>query len=173
MQGSIGLESEPGRGSLFSVELREVRVAAGRSNAPERSADPVAPQFSPARVLVADDQHLSRELLREFLEPRGLSVISATNGQEAVDLARRERPDLILMDIKMPIMDGRAAARLLRDDPLTAAIPIVAVTAQALHDPEAPAESVFVERLIKPVNSAEFMRLLSRLLPLAEGRAEA
>jgi two-component system cell cycle response regulator DivK len=85
-------------------------------------------------VLVADDQAANLELIRMVVEDSDLpvDVITARDGQEAVALARTVVPDLILMDLKMPVLDGWQATRRLKDDPRTAAIPVIAVTAQAM-----------------------------------------
>jgi CheY-like chemotaxis protein len=82
-----------------------------------------------ARILVAEDHLDSRDALRALLEAFGYRVLIAVNGREAVDLAIAEQPDLILMDIMMPELDGFEATRALRRDPRTAGIPIIAVTA--------------------------------------------
>lgn len=92
------------------------------------SSSPPAERSS-ARILVAEDHLDSRDALRALLEAFGYSVVIATNGQEAVDLALAEEPDLILMDIMMPVLDGFEATRHLRRQPPTSHIPIIAVTA--------------------------------------------
>lgn len=81
------------------------------------------------RILVADDLGDTREVMRLLLEMRGHEVIEAANGEEAVERAVRERPDFVLMDLNMPIMDGFHATRRLREADQTAEIPIVALSA--------------------------------------------
>jgi CheY-like chemotaxis protein len=83
----------------------------------------------PARILVVEDHLDSRDALRALLEAFGYTVLVATNGREAVDAALRHRPDVILMDIMMPVMDGFEAIRELRRCAPTAGTPIIAVTA--------------------------------------------
>ncbi|HZI20254.1 MAG TPA: response regulator [Pyrinomonadaceae bacterium] len=80
-------------------------------------------------ILVAEDSDDIRLLLKLMLEGKGYGVVEAANGREAVAAATRERPDLILMDLNMPVMDGIAATRYLREQPETSAVPIIAVTA--------------------------------------------
>lgn len=82
-----------------------------------------------ATILIAEDHPDSREALSALLEAFGFRVLPAVNGEEAVSLARERRPDLILMDLMMPVMDGIEATRRLRDFPDTAGIPIITVTA--------------------------------------------
>jgi CheY-like chemotaxis protein len=86
------------------------------------------------RILVADDLGDTREMMRLLLERRGHEVIEAANGQEAVERARRERPDFVLMDLDMPVMDGFHATRCLRIADETAQIPIVALSAHTAND---------------------------------------
>lgn len=84
------------------------------------------------KILLVEDDELSRDMLSRLLARRGYKTLIAVNGQQAVALAKSEIPDLILMDLSMPVMDGWAAAQTLKADPDTAAIPIIGVTANAL-----------------------------------------
>jgi CheY-like chemotaxis protein len=85
------------------------------------------------KILVVEDYEDTLLMMRVMLEQRGHSVIEATNGREAVDLAWRECPDVILMDITMPEMDGLEATKRIREDPQMLDVPIVAVTAHVEH----------------------------------------
>lgn len=80
-------------------------------------------------ILVADDFEDTRQVMKLLLEMRGHTVVEAANGQEALNRGIRKRPDLILMDLNMPVLDGFAATTCLREHPATAGIPIVALTA--------------------------------------------
>src|ERR1700733_8883718 len=82
-------------------------------------------------ILVVDDSADGREMLTEYLAFQGFCVVEAQNGQEAIDVARRIQPEIILMDLSMPVLDGWDATRQLRADPLTKDIIIVAVSAHA------------------------------------------
>jgi CheY-like chemotaxis protein len=86
----------------------------------------------PLRVLVVDDYQDGRDLLTEYLTFRGFAVDAACDGAEAIAKAKHARPDLILMDLRMPGMDGWRATRALKDDPDTQSVPVIAVTAHAL-----------------------------------------
>jgi CheY-like chemotaxis protein len=99
-----------------------------RSPASTPSAPP-PPAGAPPRVLIADDHEDSREALRALLEAFGYGVVDASNGAEAVAQARGTHPQLILMDVMMPEVDGVAATRQIRDDASLPRMPIVAVTA--------------------------------------------
>jgi two-component system, cell cycle response regulator DivK len=86
------------------------------------------------RILVVDDYPDGRQLLAEYLQFRGFSVLTASSGREAIDVAAQVQPAAILMDLRMPGMDGWEATRLLRANPATSDVMIVAVTAAALAD---------------------------------------
>ena len=85
-----------------------------------------------ARILLVEDNEMNRDMLSRRLIRRGFEVILAVNGQEGVNLAASESPDLILMDMSLPVMDGWTASAQLKADPATSAIPIIALTAHAM-----------------------------------------
>lgn len=117
------------------------------------------------RVLVAEDNVVNRELLRELLELRGYIVLEACDGQEALQMLEETHPELLLLDIGMPVMDGFAVIRRIRDDPHLAGFPVVAVTAYAMRgDRERILASGFDGYLSKPVDSASLIAELDRLL---------
>ena len=92
-----------------------------------------------SKLLLAEDDEFSRDMLVRRLERQGFEMLSAADGREALLAARQHRPDLILLDLDMPVMDGRAAMRALRSDPKTFRIPIIVLTAHA--DPDDVAEA--------------------------------
>ena len=84
------------------------------------------------KILLVEDDEMSRDMLSRRLVRRGYEVVIAVDGREGLDLARSERPDLILMDISLPVMDGLEATRHLKADPETQSIPVIALTAHAM-----------------------------------------
>ena len=86
-------------------------------------------------ILIVDDMAMNRDLLEQLLED-DYRVVSAANGEESIVMARRERPDLILMDLSLPLLDGWDASRLLKADPELAEIPIIALTAHVMRGDE-------------------------------------
>ena len=91
------------------------------------------------RILVVEDQEDNRRILRDLLGNAGYELIEAESGEEALAVLAKERPDLILMDIQLPVMDGYEATRRIRSDPEMKGIPIIAVTSYALAGDEAKA----------------------------------
>lgn len=124
------------------------------------------------RVLVADDSELQLQFEQALLADEPFDFIVARNGAEAVESARRYLPDLILLDIVMPVMDGIAAAQALRDDPATATIPIIMVTSQTEADYM---ENAFVggcnDYVTKPVHKDELIAKIRSLTGTQEAHA--
>jgi len=86
----------------------------------------------PRRILLVEDNEMNRDMLSRRLERRGFEVVIAVDGAAGVEVARERRPDLVLMDIGLPVMDGYAATRALKADPATRVIPVIALTASAM-----------------------------------------
>ncbi|HEX2078365.1 MAG TPA: response regulator [Longimicrobium sp.] len=123
----------------------------------------------PRTILLADDHEDNRLALLTVLEREGYRTLGAANGQEAVDLAREHLPDLILMDLAMPVMDGRTAMRRLRDDARTARIPIVVLTAMALSvDRDRLVAEGFDGLLVKPCMPPHLIQEVRRMVGTPE-----
>ncbi len=119
-------------------------------------------------VLLVEDNALNLELATEVLRAAGLRIIEATTARAGLDLARRLRPDLVLLDIRLPDMDGLEAVRRLRQDPLTAGILVVALTAQAMQgDEEAARVAGFNGYITKPINTRTLADEVRRYLAMA------
>jgi len=117
------------------------------------------------RVLLVEDNEDNRTIYSTVLRYLGYQVIEAQDGLEAVALARSERPDLILMDISIPGIDGWEATRVLRQDPSTRAVPIVALTAHALADDRERASTAgFTSYLTKPIEPNAVVAEVRRLI---------
>jgi|ERR1700722_4939567 len=122
-------------------------------------------------VLVAEDNLVNCELLRELLEARGYSVIEAPNGQEALRMIEQTHPDIVLLDIGMPVLDGFAVIRKIRENPSLATLPVLAITAYAMRgDRESVLNAGFNGYLSKPINSRDVTNEIERLLRGPEDR---
>jgi len=129
------------------------------------------PARARATVLVVDDHDLNRELARTLLERRGCRVLLARNGQEGTRVAKVEQPDLVLMDLAMPVKDGITAARELKADPETSRIPLIAFTALAMRgDEERARKAGFDGYLTKPLETRALDATLEKFL---KGEARA
>ena len=118
-----------------------------------------------ARVLVVDDQSANSELMAYLLEAFGHEVLTAADGAEGLVVARRERPDLLLVDVQMPVMSGPELVAALRLDPDLAAIPVVGVTALAWSgDRERVLAAGFAGYMAKPIQPATFVHEIEAFL---------
>src|SRR5690348_7670217 len=116
-------------------------------------------------ILVVENEVSNRILIERVLSTRGYRCISASNGQEALDILDHERVDLILTDLSMPVLDGYRTAQLIRARPALARVPIVAVTAYALNDEnEAAIQMGCNEYLTKPFKPRQLLEVVDRLL---------
>jgi two-component system, cell cycle response regulator DivK len=115
------------------------------------------------RVLVVEDNEKNMKLFRDVLEASGYRTLAATTGGQAVELALQHTPDLVLMDIQLPDIDGVEALKRLRLSETTAGIPVLALTAQAMHgDRKRFLASGFDDYLAKPVDVVEFVETVRR-----------
>ena len=117
------------------------------------------------RILIAEDDPVSLKLVRDVLQANGYETDEVTDGEEAVSRAAQLKPDLIVMDIRLPGIDGLGATRRLKSDSSTAGIPIIAVTAHAMPDDEARILAVGCKAYLpKPLRFAEFISVVKSLL---------
>jgi two-component system, cell cycle response regulator DivK len=119
------------------------------------------------RILVVEDQEDNRQIVRDLLATiTDYDVTEAENGEEALAAVAKERPDLILMDIQLPIMDGYEATRRIKADPATRTIPIIAVTSYALSGDEAKARAAGCDDFVpKPYSPRELLAKIRKFLP--------
>ncbi|THB76046.1 MAG: response regulator [Desulfobacteraceae bacterium] len=175
MKGEITVESTPSKGSLFTLNLRNVGVPESvpiTPNQPLISHKHIV--FSKAKVLVVDDSESNRDFLYELLNRKNLEVMVAENGREAIMVASDFYPDIILMDIRMPVMNGIEAATQLKGHPKTRHIPVIALTASLSYDSNGYTESPVIDGFLqKPVKIPDLMELLCRYLEHEEDKSSA
>jgi len=119
-----------------------------------------------SKLLLIEDNEMNRDMLARRLQRRGYEVIVAIDGQEGIEVANRERPDLILLDMSLPVLDGWSAAGVLKSGPPTKGIPIVALTAHAMAgERERAMEAGCDEYETKPIDLARLLQKIEALLP--------
>ncbi|HME10456.1 MAG TPA: response regulator [Bryobacteraceae bacterium] len=119
------------------------------------------------RILLVEDNELSRDMLARRLARSGFAILLAVDGQQAVETVRQQKPDLVLMDMSLPSLDGWSATRLLKADPLTANIPVIALTAHAMiGDREKAIEAGCDEFATKPVDLPKLLEAIAKFLPV-------
>jgi two-component system sensor histidine kinase EvgS len=166
MGGALTVTSKVNQGSCFSVILKSVEIA---SVAAESKIDFTSPAnvdiaFPHCRILIVDDIKNNRDLLQEIFSRLNISTKHAVNGEEAVEYALDEKFDLIMMDIRMPKMDGYQAAELIKHT--SPELPIVALTASVMRDDyEIQRKDNFNGYLRKPVLKKELINELKKHLP--------
>ena len=168
MGGSIGVVSAPGEGSTFTLRLPRAVAAAGwpAAGAPEKT-ETVPVETRPAAgagmttILVIDDDPASQELAGRVLGREGYRVIGATEGVVGIELARTARPDVILLDVMMPAMDGWSVLSILKGDPELRSIPVVMQT--MLADREKAYALGAADYLVKPVRRKRLVATLERI----------
>jgi len=117
------------------------------------------------RILVVEDNPQNRMLIKDILEFHGYEIIEAADGQTGIEMAKNHKPDLILMDIQMPVMDGITAGKIIRGDPDTKNIKMLAVTSFAmLGDKERIMEAGFDHYVAKPINTRKLPDLIRKML---------
>jgi two-component system cell cycle response regulator DivK len=117
-------------------------------------------------ILVVEDQMDNRQILRDLLGNAGYDLVEAENGEEALAAVAKQRPDLILMDIQLPIMDGYEATRRLKADPATSSIPIIVVTSYALSGDESKARAAGCDAYVtKPYSPRQLLAKVREFLP--------
>lgn len=173
MGGKITLKSKLTKGSTFEIYFHDVPVAALEKIKQEfKVLDFEKICFEEATVLVVDDADSNRRLLKELLEPANLEILEAENGQEALVIVDELKPDLIIMDLRMPSMDGWEATRRLKQSPATRDIPIIALTASpATHNAPEVANAGFDGYLYKPVNVTLLFEHLCKYLPCIQTKS--
>jgi signal transduction histidine kinase/CheY-like chemotaxis protein/streptogramin lyase len=167
MNGEITVQSEEGKGSTFRVTLKNVTVSTGLKET-EINIKPNVEniRFKKALILVVDDSESNRGLLMEYLVDSPIDFIEAEDGKEAVDMAKQYRPDAVLMDMKMPVMDGYEATRILKGDEELKKIPVIIVTASALREQRSKIEKAGGDGyLSKPVSQSDLVIELMHFLP--------
>jgi len=166
MGGELQVESQPGSGSRFCFELPAPRCGKGEAG-PRVSGKVTGYQGAPRQILLVDDVATNRDLLRDWLLPLGFEIREAANGREALGRCAEARPDLVMMDLAMPEMDGREAIRQLRRTHSQRQLPIIAVSAGVLaEEREASLADGANGFLAKPVQEAEMLALLAEQMPL-------
>jgi CheY-like chemotaxis protein len=179
----VDVESTIGLGSCFTVTLPYISIPTHSlpiptppisqpidlKTKPERlnnkQSAPISQSTKPALILLAEDSEANTKTIVDFLEQQGYEIIQAQNGQEAVDMANASHPNLILMDIQMPIMDGLDATRQIRSLPAIADIPVIALTALAMpNDREKCLEAGANSYLSKPVKLKQLLLTIQQIL---------
>ncbi len=166
MKGSISIESTVNTGTVFRILFHDTSVApmteeiiAGKEHDIEHI------RFHGATILLVEDNASNRKLIRSYLARHDLRIVEAQNGQEAIYKLQHIQPELIFMDIHMPLMDGYEATQLIKADQELRAIPVVAITAYAMKAQREKYQDLYDAYLSKPVSKHDLITTLTKFLP--------
>jgi signal transduction histidine kinase len=172
MGGTLKVRSAQGLGSTFTLLLPGVPISQEEALREEASG-PFRGSFLPSTLLLVDDIRPNRDLVKHFFRACPFRFLEAGDGAEAVAIARAEHPDLIIMDLRMPFMDGIEATRILKADPQARSIPVIILTASTTQADEGPVwESGADGFLRKPISRIRLAAEIARFLPF-HGEPEA
>jgi CheY-like chemotaxis protein len=161
---------------VFWIDLpltEERQLCIDTENAAPYAHVPVKNAAQQRTLLYVEDNPANLMLVEDLIARRSdLSLLSARDGMSGIEIARAERPDVVLMDINLPGISGITAMKILADDPLTAHVPVIALSANAMpHDVERGLEAGFFRYLTKPIKVQEFMATLDLALRYARRRS--
>ena len=160
MDSDIAIQSTPGKGSIFTITLKNVEISSQTRQEQEKEQQKEV-IFEPATVLIVDDIELNRILISEYLKEMPFTLLQATNGKEALTLIEDNKVDIVLTDIKMPVMNGYESTQLMKKQ---YNIPIVAITASVIESENIEENKIFDAFLEKPISSVRLINTLSDYL---------
>jgi two-component system sensor histidine kinase/response regulator len=174
MNGEIWVDSDIGKGSTFTISLTNIKIVPMAEVLYEfESANYLDYKFKSGNILVVDDNESNCCLLKELLIEAGFGVFIAENGHEAIIIAEKLLPDMIIMDIRMPVMDGIEASKKLKKNIKTDRIPIIALTASVItSEKEKVAAAGFDGYLAKPIQTEKLFNELSKYFLAGEEDGE-
>ncbi|WP_372754349.1 CHASE domain-containing protein [Labilibaculum sp.] len=165
MGGRIVLESKLNKGSSFTVLLPGISISDHEIEIVNDTFDHSEIIFEKAKILLADDNSANRKLIKDLLECSNMHFIEAVNGEEAVALAIKNLPNIIFMDLRMPVMDGYEATKLLRENPQTKDIPVFAISASSRKIIyQGRSKQIFDEYLMKPLHPSDLFGKMKNYL---------
>ena len=167
MGGQISVESTRGEGSIFTVIFKNIEVVPPEiAKQFETSESVETVTFKKAKILIVDDVRSNRELIKGYLRTLEFTLFEAENGKEAIDMCRNFRPDLVLMDLKMPVMDGYDATRMLKADEHLKSIPIIILTASVMKGQEQAIKLTGCDGFLKkPIRKSTLLKEMELYLP--------
>ncbi len=169
MNGEISVESKKGEGSTFTVFFKDIPVGYGSDEKPGHKADlseELEYEFTGGKILVADDEEMNRGLIKVCFENTNVLIYEAANGKETIELAKKHHPDIIMMDIKMPGIDGLEATEIIKKDENLKNTNIIAFSASNIFDRLNEDEIKLFSGLIsKPVLLDDLYEKVSEILP--------
>jgi CheY-like chemotaxis protein len=173
MNGTLTVHSNEGRGSVFNISISGVEVLSYDSLPEETEEEPDDLIFEDAELLIVDDVLSNIETIESLLSESGLTIWTASSGKLAIEMVKKKKPSIILLDLRMPDMDGYEVARKLRSDPDSIIVPIIAFTASVINIDKVMETGLFDGCLMKPVSLKNLKQQLSKFLKHSVSHQEA
>ena len=172
MGGTIKVSSEVGYGSKFTITIPNVKEVATKEEVVVSQFDYKLARFHNEKVLIVDDEKRDCDLMIKFLENANLNLSIAYDGKKAIELAKEIKPDLIIMDIALPVIDGLTASEKIKEDEQLKDIPIIAVTALAMKSEREEIEKICDVYLSKPFEPNDFVLAMANFIKADTAEAE-
>ncbi|MCP4104203.1 MAG: response regulator [Desulfobacteraceae bacterium] len=172
MNGDISVKSEADRGSTFKVVLFDVGIVEQTDFEDDFPVQDICIEFEPAEIMIVDDIDNNRYLIKEYLRDRNFTILEADSGEFALKLLEKEKPDLILMDLKMPGKSGYEVTEFIKKNNELKDMPVIALTASAMKHMEEKVDKLFEGYLRKPINEKQLLSELKRFLPYKTEQTE-
>jgi len=164
MKGEITLDSKVNEGCRFTMTFKNVAIGSGEQQDLLAGIDEPPVEFFPATILIADDIGHNREVVKGFMSQSPFTFYEAVNGLVALEMAKTCMPDLIIMDLKMPVMDGYDAIKKIKEDPDLKDIPILIATASGMETRKKELEPLVSGVLNKPFGKLDMLRMFRKIL---------
>lgn len=164
MGGKILLNSEPGKGSFFTIIIPNVKVVKSDKITNENNTSNKNILFKNQTILLVEDVLSNREIIKEYFATINLKLVEAVNGIKALNYLKKNKPDLILMDIMMPEMDGYTTAAEIRKNKKLSGIPIISLTAKPLGEDDETKQKYFDGYFQKPISKNDLIQILKKYL---------
>jgi CheY-like chemotaxis protein len=173
MNGKIELKSKVGVGSTFSLKFSDIEYSEQKIDLTDNySWTKQNIELNPSTILIVDDVTFNRDLIKSFFDNSNIRFVEAENGENGISEAKFHQPDLILMDIRMPGIDGYTTTRILKKRAETASIPVIALTASTMKSDIKKINQLFNGYLQKPVQKNFLVAELMKHLPYKELKSE-
>ena len=168
--GTISVESEPDKGSVFNFSLFNVEISSLQENETEYNCKHNTSEikFRNPIILLTEDVFSNRQVIKGYLETHNVTIVEAENGEECLRAIKIQRPDLIFMDMQMPVMDGYAAIKLIKSDDALKNIPLIALSASGMKDQIDKIKMIADDFLLKPIYKEVLIAKLMKYLPFEE-----
>lgn len=164
MGGRIEVESIKGQGSCFTVQFPSIGVESQIASEPEILEPREKIVFKSAKIVIGEDVESNLQLVKAYLEPHPFQLFTAEDGQTVLDLVREQKPDLLLLDLQLPILDGKEVLKILRADPEFKDLSIVVLTAATPFEKGSTWEALSNAIIRKPLRGRELFRELRKFL---------